>query len=138
MRMLRYIEGVAYHTDREGRQTPIQSLELSHLINIIAFIKRKAKEGITIMYGTDGVDVDDMHYDEDYLEGKEVRKYLGLKVYKKELKRRLKEFEELKSKKLLKDDFEAEDTYSDHLRRKSDCGVGEDPFEEGCHPGLWG
>lgn len=38
-----------YHITKAGRKIKLSELELNHLINIINFIKRKAKEGLMQM-----------------------------------------------------------------------------------------
>jgi hypothetical protein len=76
-----------YHTCKDGRKIKIRDLEDSHLVNIVKLIRRKAKEGFTVSYGSVGTgQVDDMWYDELTFYGKQVRKMLKYKRYKKELK----------------------------------------------------
>jgi len=76
------------HTDKEGNETELKDLKLSHLINIINFIKRKSKEGLTVRYGGCGCYAEDMWYDEETYFGKRVKQYFNYKEYKKELERR--------------------------------------------------
>ena len=56
--------------------------------NIIALIERKSKEGIVIRY-SGGATAEDIWYDEDFLFGKEVKKYMNYNKYVNELKSRL-------------------------------------------------
>ncbi|KKP65120.1 MAG: hypothetical protein UR61_C0032G0004 [candidate division WS6 bacterium GW2011_GWE1_34_7] len=77
------------HRCKNGNKIPIEQLELGHLENIIAYIKRKSIEGVKIVYGG-GYTQDDFHYDEEWLYGKEAKRKLHYKIYKEELKRRLK------------------------------------------------
>ena len=78
-----------YHRTRDGKKIKLSNLELEHLINIIKYIKRKAKEGFRIEMGG-GQDADDMWYNFYIIYGKEAKKYMRYKAYKKELKRRMK------------------------------------------------
>lgn len=71
-----------------GRDIP--KMEDSHLLNTIAYIKKRAKEGVTIGLGGMGVDIEEMWYDEDIVYGKEAKEYLNYKAYKNEaIKRNL-------------------------------------------------
>lgn len=77
-----------YHKTKDGKRILLTELEQSHLINILAFIERRAKEGVDVTFGGFSGDVDSMWYEADTLFGKKARKYLGYKHYKQELKRR--------------------------------------------------
>ena len=76
-----------YHKTKDGKKIKISDLDTNHLINIIKYIKRKAKKGLIIRIGG-GYDANDMWYDEYELYGKEAKKYMNYKSYKKELKSR--------------------------------------------------
>nr|OQX98987.1 MAG: hypothetical protein B6I27_01600 [Erwiniaceae bacterium 4572_131] len=75
------------HVTKDGREIPLNKLDLSHLKNIIRWIERKAKEGVKISYGG-GVDAEDIWYDEYILYGNDALNELDYKKYIKELKRR--------------------------------------------------
>lgn len=79
-----------YHTTRDGTKIPLSEMETNHLINMINFIKKKAKSGVRIIEGSKGYSTDEMWYDETVLYGKKVKQYFCYKQYKKELKKRLK------------------------------------------------
>ena len=73
-------------TTKDGKEIPYSKIEDRHLLNILAMIKRKAKE-------MDGEIIDGGGYDMDeiwYVEGDEQdwRKKLGYKPILKEVKRR--------------------------------------------------
>ena len=76
------------HTDKHGNETKLKDLGLSHLKNIIRYVERKSKEGLVVMYGGGGVDIDSLWYDEETFYGKEAKEKLNYKKYTKELKRR--------------------------------------------------
>lgn len=77
------------HKTKDGREIPLNKIEDQHLINIIAYIKKKAHAGITInRFAGDGDLGFEPYYDEDTIYGKEAEDYLNLKKYRKELKRR--------------------------------------------------
>jgi hypothetical protein len=76
------------HKTKDGKKIYLCDLELSHLENIIKWIERKAKEGLTIRFGGGGCHSEDMWYDEDVLYGKKVKKELNYKHYVLELHRR--------------------------------------------------
>ena len=58
---------------KNNKKIPYNELETSHLINIIAFIKRRASEGIKIQYGgCCGSLAEDMWYDYDVIYGEDV------------------------------------------------------------------
>lgn len=61
----------------------------SHLINTIRYIKRRTKNGLDLVHLIDfGLSWDDCDFFEDHLTQKEARKYLNLKTYKAEARRR--------------------------------------------------
>ena len=76
-----------YHKTKDGKKIKISDLDTKHLINIIEYIKRKAKLGLVIRIGG-GFDANDMWYDAYVIHGKRVKIYLNYKTYKRELKRR--------------------------------------------------
>ena len=76
------------HTDRDGNKTKLCDLKTDHLINIIKYIERKAEKGLIVCSGGGGWDVDEMWYDEDFIEGEEVLEYMDYKKYVKELNNR--------------------------------------------------
>lgn len=76
------------HKDKNGNETKLKDLGLNHLKNIIAYIERRAKEGVTVGYGGGSFDVDSLWYDEETYYGKKARNYMNYKKYIKELKRR--------------------------------------------------
>lgn len=86
------------HMTRDGREIELKDLSLDHLENILALIKKRAKEGVTISTGGGWLNVEDMWYDEDVIYGKEAKKYLHYKEYKKEYKRRIKQLNEILNK----------------------------------------
>lgn len=77
------------HTTREGAKIPITDLETEHLFHIIAWIKKKAKEGFTTHFGGSCPGTaEGMWYDTQTIYGKKVKQELNYKEYKRELKRR--------------------------------------------------
>lgn len=75
------------HVTKDGEHILLKDLSYDHLKNIIKYIKKRAKKGITIpIVGRNANQ--DIWYDEDFLEGREARKAMHYKKYKKELKRR--------------------------------------------------
>lgn len=75
------------HKDKNGNLTELKDLGLSHLKNIINYIERRAKEGVTISFGG-GCSAGDMWYDEETYYGKRARKELNYKKYVNEFRRR--------------------------------------------------
>lgn len=78
-----------YHKTKDGRLIKLTDLELSHLINIIKLIKKRAKEGITVTYGYSGFDAIDMWADQETLFGEEALIEMGYYHYISEIKRRI-------------------------------------------------
>ena len=76
-----------HHVTKDGKKILLSDLEDSLLLNIINFIKRKAKEGLVISYGG-GSHFEGIWYDEETIYAKEVKKRMGYKHYKRELKSR--------------------------------------------------
>ncbi len=84
----------ALHKCKDGKIVDVRGvsnahpkMEDDHLLNTIAYIKKRAKGGIKISYGG-GECPDTFWYDEDWLFGEEAKKYLSYKIYKKEAQRR--------------------------------------------------
>ena len=73
-----------------GKEIRICDMETTHIRNAIAFIQRKAKEGLTVLYGGCGSEAEDMWYDEEVYFGKAVYNYFPqYNDLKKEYKHRL-------------------------------------------------
>jgi hypothetical protein len=70
-----------------GELIEYEKLEDRHLLNILKFIEKRAKEGMTLIYGG-GFDAEDMWYNEEEIKGKEVFEHYDYKGLKKEAKRR--------------------------------------------------
>lgn len=68
--------------DIRGISNEYPKMDDQHLLNTINYIKKRAKEGIMIRQG--GGSDTDFWYDEDILFGKEAKKHLNYKKYKKE------------------------------------------------------
>lgn len=78
-----------FHKTKDGKKIKLADLELSHLENIIKWIERKAKEGLTVRYGGSGSCAEDMWYDEDIYFGEKAKRQLNFYDYKAELERRV-------------------------------------------------
>lgn len=76
-----------FHKTKDCKKIKLADLETSHLENIIKWIERKAKEGLTVGMGG-GSCVEDMWYDEETLYGKKAKKEMNYKDYISELERR--------------------------------------------------
>lgn len=76
-----------FHKTKDGKKIKLADLETSHLENIIKWIERKAKEGLTVRMGG-GSCAEDMWYDEETLYGKKAKKEMNYKDYISELERR--------------------------------------------------
>ena len=74
---------------KNNEEIPFNELEDSHLLNIIKYIRQKAKEGIQIVsaFGYDGDD-DFMSGDIEELYGKDVLKYYDYNELFKEARKR--------------------------------------------------
>jgi len=72
---------------KQGDFIPYKKLEDSHLLNILKWIEKRAKEGMTLQYGG-GHDAEDMWYEEEEIEGKEVLERYDYKGLVKEAKKR--------------------------------------------------
>lgn len=78
------------HRCRDGRIVDIRGvskdhpkMEDDHLLNTINYINRKAKEGIIKRIGG-GWDFDSFWYEEEIIKGKEAKRMMKYKKYKKE------------------------------------------------------
>ena len=76
------------HVTKEGQIIPLKDITNSHLIKIIKYIERRAKEGLCIVSGCHGVDMVDMDFDEEFFYGQDVLKRMNYDSYINELKRR--------------------------------------------------
>ena len=79
--------GTYKHIDAEGNKTELKDLDLTHLVNIIANIERRARHGLVVCSGG-GTTAEDMWYDQEIYYGKDVKKLMHYKKYIKELKKR--------------------------------------------------
>lgn len=77
-----------YHETRTGEKIRITDITDKHLVNIIKFIKKRAKEGVDVYYGGMGTCGEDMWCDKDVLFGEEAEEHLDLSIYINELNRR--------------------------------------------------
>lgn len=77
-----------YHITKDGSKVKIKELDLNHLKNIIRWIKRRAKEGVSVITGRSGPLAEDMWADEDTIYGEDAKLLLNYKAYIDELKRR--------------------------------------------------
>lgn len=77
-----------FHKTKDGKKIKLTDLETSHLENIIKWIERKAKEGLTVRMGG-GSCAEDMWYDEETYYGEEAKRQLNFLDYKAELERRV-------------------------------------------------
>lgn len=77
------------HVTKEGTRIPLSELADSHLLNILNWIWRMSKQGITLaeLHGS-SADIDSFDYDERTIKGKKARKHLRFKAYTKEAERR--------------------------------------------------
>ena len=77
------------HITKDGKQIPLNKLELNHLKNIIKVHRRMSKEGVVVRYGSAGFGFDDdCYYDEDVCYGDEALEILNHHHYLRELKKR--------------------------------------------------
>ena len=77
-----------YHVTKEGKKIKLTDLELSHLENILKWIERRAKEGLTVRMGG-GSCAEDMWYDEKTYYGEEAKSQLNFSDYNAEFERRI-------------------------------------------------
>jgi hypothetical protein len=76
-------------TTKNGEQIDIKKLDDSHLLNILKFIKRRAREGVNVIincgYATDN---DFIEYDGYTMYGNEVMEHMNYSALLKEAKNR--------------------------------------------------
>jgi len=77
-----------YHKTKGGKVISISELETSHLENIIAYIEKRAKQGVKVVSGGGGSCAEDMWADVDYYYGKTAKNLLNYNSYVKELEKR--------------------------------------------------
>jgi len=77
-----------FHKTKDGKKIKLADLKLSHLENILKWIERKAKEGLTVRMGG-GSTGEDMWYDEETYYGEEAKIQLNFYDYKAELQSRV-------------------------------------------------
>ena len=75
------------HRTKEGREIDLKDMTLDHLLNTIAWIKRRAEEGVIVRCGG-GVSKEDLWCDEDVFYDDEALEELNYHEYVKELSRR--------------------------------------------------
>lgn len=71
-----------------GEEIEYGKIENSHLLNILTWITRRAENGITVITGGGGWDLDDVWYEEYDIKGEEVLDKYDYKGLLKEAKRR--------------------------------------------------
>jgi hypothetical protein len=76
-----------FHKTKDGRKIKLEDLETSHLENILKWIERKAKEGLTVRMGG-GSCAEDIWYDEDTYYGEKAKRQLNFYDYQSELNKR--------------------------------------------------
>jgi len=79
---------MGFHKTKDGKKIKLADLELSHLVNILKLIERKAKKGLTVRVGG-GSTAEDMWYDEETYYGEEAKMQLNFYDYKAELESRV-------------------------------------------------
>jgi hypothetical protein len=79
-----------WHTTKNGDRIKLSDLSDSHLDNIIKWIERMAKDGMTVGCGGGHGDIEEMWADFEDIEGDEVLDHLEHEKYVREKKRRLK------------------------------------------------
>jgi len=77
-----------FHETKDGRKIKLADLETSHLENILKWIERKAKEGLTVRMGG-GSTAEDIWYDEETCYGEDAKRQLNFYDYEAELERRV-------------------------------------------------
>jgi hypothetical protein len=76
------------HVTKNGEKIPITALSKTHLLNIIKFIERRAREGVEVISGSVGFDGDEMYAERDIVYGEEALVVLKYDAYLKEARRR--------------------------------------------------
>lgn len=79
---------MSYWTTIEGKKIEYSKLENSHLLNILKYIKRIAKEGVVYTINLGYGDHDYQEYDGFILKGKDVLEDMDYKGLVKEAKKR--------------------------------------------------
>ena len=74
------------HRTRGGTDINLEDMTDTHLENTIKKIDSLSLNGITIIYSSN--EWGEIHYDEEYLKGSEVKEYLNWSIYLKEKQRR--------------------------------------------------
>ena len=77
-----------FHRTKDGRKIKLANLETSHLENIIKWIERKSKEGLTVRMGGGSTAEDIWYYEKTYY-GEDAKRQLNFSDYKAELERRV-------------------------------------------------
>lgn len=73
-----------YHTTKTGEKIHLRDLSDSHLDNILKVFEHKAKEGLLVQMGENGVDVENTWYCEDTYYGEEALRLLNYDAYRGE------------------------------------------------------
>ena len=81
-------EEMKCHITKNGQKILLTDLKTDHLQNIIKWIERKAKEGLTVRMGG-GTCAEDIWYDEETYYGEDAKRELNFLDYKAELDRRV-------------------------------------------------
>ena len=76
------------HVTRDGKIIPLKNIGLNHLVNIIKYIERRAKEGVCVVSACYGVDMMDMDFNEEVFRGQNALDIMNYDAYVDELKRR--------------------------------------------------
>ena len=82
------MKGEYVHTTQTGEEVPLSQLTDKHLLNIIKFIERSAKNGVEKFYALDYFGSDEMFLDCNVLYGEDVLKEMHYDEYIKEAERR--------------------------------------------------
>lgn len=72
------------HKTKDGKVTLLSQMEINHLKNTIAYMKRRAQEGVLMQYGGDH-DADEMWYEEETVYGQKAEDCLKVYEYEREL-----------------------------------------------------
>ena len=76
------------HVTRDGKIIPLKDITNSHLINIIKYIERRAKEGVCVVSACYGVDMMDMDFIDEVFYGQNALDIMNYDTYVNELNRR--------------------------------------------------
>ena len=77
-----------YWKSKEGKLIKYEKLHLTHLKHIIAYVERKAKDGMKIIYGDVSGSGADAWADEKTIYGEDVEQHFDYEGLKEELHRR--------------------------------------------------